>query len=303
MDPVVGIDIGGTAIKAGRLGPQGEPQPAAARPTLIENGAADLCDRLADWARELGARAPLGIGVPGVFAPGTRTLVESPNLPALEGCDLRLEVAQRLGWAPECIAIDNDANVAALGEARLGAGRNAGDLAMVTLGTGVGGGFVFGGQIFRGGLGQGAEVGHLFVHDRERCDEPCGCGRWGCLESFASATAAMRRARRAGLTDDLSALCAAAREAPGPARELLVAIGEDLGRGLAQVLVLLDPPTFVIGGGFGAALDTLLPGIRAGIAERDFAQRHPQIVAATLGADAGWIGAACLAQSEGVHAN
>ncbi len=213
--------------------------------------------------------------------------------------DLRTELSRRLGWPEACIVIDNDANVAALGEAQQGAGPAGEDLVMVTLGTGVGGGFVHRGQIFRGSLGQGAEIGHLFLHERSLCDEPCGCGRWGCLESFASATAAMRRARKAGLPAELDALCAAARKAPGPARKLLHAIGQDLGRGLAQVLVLFDPPTFVIGGGFGAALDLLLPGIRAGIAERDFAQRQPNILAATLGPDAGWIGAACLARAEG----
>ncbi|MDF1838898.1 MAG: ROK family protein, partial [Planctomycetota bacterium] len=81
----------------------------------------------------------------------------------------------------------------------------------------------------------------------------------------------------------------------GPERELLLEIGEDLGRGLAQILVLLDVDTFVIGGGFGAALDMLKPGILAGIRERDFAERQPQIVGAELGSDAGWLGAARLA--------
>ena len=296
MTTAIGLDIGGTAVKAGRLTAEGSLEPADSIPTALERGVDEFCDRLAELARSLGPFDALGLGVPGVFEPRTRRLAENPNLPALVGFDLRVELGQRLGLDPEKIGLENDANIAALGEALRGAGMAGEDLFMVTLGTGVGGGFIHEGHIFRGSLGQGIEVGHVFVHAREHCDVRCECGRWGCLETFASATAAKRRARRAGLTEDLVQLSDLARQGPGPAQQLLLEIGRDLGRGLAQVLVLLDPPMFAIGGGFGAALDVLLPGIREGIAERDFAQRQPLIVPATLGADAGWVGAACLAQ-------
>ena len=292
---VLGIDIGGTSVKAGLLLPDGTRRLATPLPTDWKSGASGFLDKLAHWIAELGEDCPLGIGVPGVFEPGTRKLAESPNLKALAGCDLAAEMGRRLGRNPSSIPVENDANLAALGEQWLGAGRGQQDMVMVTLGTGVGGGIILGGEIFRGAQGRGGEIGHLSIHEGENAPFACGCGKFGCLESFASASAAQRRAREAGLPTDLGILAATARAAAGPERDLLTAIGTDLGRGLAQILVLLDTPTFVIGGGFGAALDTLLPGIHTGIRERDFSERTPNILPAELGPDAGWLGAARLA--------
>jgi glucokinase len=137
------------------------------------------------------------------------------------------------------------------------------------------------------------EVGHIVI---EPSGPLCGCGSHGCLETLASASAASRRAAQAGLTDDLVRLAELAREREGPERALLVAIGRDLGHGLAVATSLLDLRSFVIGGGFGAALDTLLPGVRAGLAERCYGERlkSVRVERAELGADAGWIGAARL---------
>ncbi len=291
---VIGVDIGGTSVKGGLILPDGSRRLAKPLPTVLDLGAEAFLDGLADWIQEFDADCPFGIGVPGVFEPGTRKLAESPNLKVLAGCDLALEMGQRLGRDAAGIPVENDANLAALGEQWLGAGRGNDDLVMVTLGTGVGGGIVLDGRIIRGPLGRGGEIGHLSIHEGENASVACGCGKFGCLESFASASAAQRRAREAGLTPDLSDLAAAARLQAGPERTLLHEIGEDLGRGLAQILVLLDVDTFVVGGGFGAALDMLQAGIAAGIRERDFAERQPQIVNAELGSDAGWLGAARL---------
>ncbi len=290
----VGIDIGGTSTKAGQLHADGTWHPAEPIPTNLADGPGAYLDRLAQWAQELGAQDYLGVGLPGLFKPETRVLCENPNLYQLVGLDLTVELSRRLGWDPAQVCIENDANVAALAESRLGAGRELGDLCMVTLGTGVGGGLILNGELFRGSRGQGAELGHISIHDREYCSVPCGCGTWGCLESFASATATIRRAQERKLPTDLAELSARASAQEGPERTLLYEVGVDLGLGLAQVLVLLDVPTIVIGGGLGLAFSSLEPGIREGIAERDFANRQPLIVPAYLGANAGWIGAALL---------
>jgi glucokinase len=141
------------------------------------------------------------------------------------------------------------------------------------------------------------EVGHVCI---DPLGPPCGCGRRGCVEQFASATAAIRRAKAAGLPEgspgDLELLAKQARAWDGPERALLQDVGRDLGRGLGVVVCLLDLRTFVIGGGFGAATDVLEPGIRAGLRDRSYGDRllHVRILPAKLGGDAGWIGAARL---------
>ena len=294
MQHRVGIDIGGTFTKAGRLFADGSRTAAEPFATDFSGGADPYLDRLVRCIRELDGQACAGVGVPGLFEPDSRILAENPNLRPLVGLDLTKEISGRLGWNSDQVQLENDANVAALAESRVGAGQGRGDMVMVTLGTGVGGGLILNGEMFRGSRGQGAELGHIAIHDREQSPVPCGCGKWGCLESFASATATIRRATERNLDPDLKTLAAKAKNSEGPERDLLHAVGLDLGLGLAQALVLLDTPTFVIGGGLGLAFETLEGGIRAGIAQRDFAGRHPNIVPAKLGNDAGWIGAALL---------
>jgi glucokinase len=171
---------------------------------------------------------------------------------------------------------------------------------MVTLGTGVGGGFVLGGALYAGPGGMAGEIGHVVV---DPAGPPCGCGSRGCLEVLASATGAQRRALELGLPPEepgnLVMLAERARQGASPERELLRQIGLDLGRGLAAVVTLLDLRLFVVGGGFGAALDVLLPGLREGMSERSYGERLEgvRVLPAALGADAGWIGAAKLSLS------
>jgi glucokinase len=194
------------------------------------------------------------------------------------------------------VRVENDANVAAQGELWLGAARGERHALVVTLGTGIGGGVVLDGRLFVG-EGLAGEIGHVTV---DACGPQCGCGARGCLETLASASAASRRARERGLPaaapGDLELLATRARAAAGPERELLLEVGLDLGRGLASAVSLLDLRTFVLGGGFSAALDLLEPGIRRGLAERAYGERvaSVRLVRALLGPSAGWIGAACL---------
>lgn len=303
MKRVVGLDVGGTQVKGGWIEADELPDPdpgvlverTRAIDTDLDRGVSDLLDRLAAFARELGLVDVLGVGVPGVFHPATGELLRSANMRAIEGVRLREELAARLDVG--AIAVDNDANAAAFGEQWLGAGRDVDDLILVTLGTGVGGAVVLSGEVFRGPTGRGGEIGHLVVRSRD-AGEPedpglrCGCGAYGCLERVASATAARRRARAAGLTEDLEELHRRATEGSETERALFHDVGRDLGAGLLSAVALLDVTTVLVGGGFGAALDVLRPGIEEVLAERDYGNDPVVVRRAELGEAAGWIGAA-----------
>jgi glucokinase len=290
---LVGIDLGGTAIKAGAINSAGEIVARREIATELGRGAADVLDRMAQLARELGVQGCVGLGVPGLIDPALGGVQQSPNLAVIQGVPLVAELARRLGLPPAHVHLENDANAAALGEHWLGRGRSERDLLLLTLGTGVGGGLILGGELHAGPGGMAGEIGHVVI---EPGGPLCGCGSHGCLETLASASAASRRAAEAGLTPDLVRLAELARQRSGPERDLLFAVGRDLGHGLAAAISLLDLRCFVIGGGFGAALDTLLPGIRTGIAERCYGERlkSVRVERAELGPDAGWIGAARL---------
>lgn len=299
MRHCVGIDLGGTAIKAGAVDEHGRVLARISAPTELERGSAHVLATIARLARELGAqsgpRGGVGLGVPGLIDRAAGVITECPNLKSLERIPLATELARALGCPRERVFLENDANAAALGEHWCGDARGASELLFVTLGTGVGGGLVLGGHLYTGSGGLAGEIGHVVVEPNGRA---CGCGARGCVETLASATAARRRALELGLPPDepgdLEQLAARARAADGPERELCTAIGRDLGHALATAVSLLDVRTFVLGGGFGAATDVLAEGVRAGIRERSYGQRLAEIriVPSTLGADAGWIGAA-----------
>ncbi|MBK7876794.1 MAG: ROK family protein [Planctomycetes bacterium] len=291
----VGIDLGGTAIKAGAVSSDGRILDRRSAATGLERGERHVLDTIAALARELGVEGGLGLGVPGLIDRERGCITECPNLKAMERVPLRDELARRLGLDLARVLLENDANAAAAGEHWLGTGRGERDLLFVTLGTGVGGGLILDGRLYAGPGGLAGEIGHVVV---EPGGPVCGCGSRGCVEMFASATAATRRARELGLPrekpGDLAQLARIAREREGAERELLHAVGRDLGRALATVVSLLDVRTFVLGGGFGAATDLLTPGVLAGIRERSYGERLAtvRVLPAVLGADAGWIGAA-----------
>ena len=302
---IIGLDVGGTQVKGGWIETSEFPRPDPAVlegrtrsiDTTLDSGVEDFLGRLVSFAEELGFDGALGVGVPGVFHAETGELQRSANMRPLEGVRLELALRGLLGTWPEAVVVDNDANAAAYGEQWLGAGRDVTDLILITLGTGVGGGVVLDGEVFRGPSGRGGEIGHLVVRSRER-DAPedegmrCGCGAYGCLERVASATAARRRAREAGLPEDLEELHR--RAADGSAAELALfhEVGRDLGAGILSAVALLDVTTVLIGGGFGRALEVLRPGIEEVLRERDYGSDAVVVRAAALGPSAGWIGAA-----------
>ncbi|QDV08833.1 Glucokinase [Planctomycetes bacterium Poly30] len=306
--PLMGLDFGGTTIKGGVIRASGGPPVCmdsapfdeAAPAHEIYRRAAELARRLEDKAG-LGPIQGLGVGCAGLFNRATGEVLASANMKNLVGTSLSEGVSKALGGRP--VVIENDANVAAYGEQWLGAGLHERDLVLLTLGTGVGGGIVLDDHLFIGPGGSAGEVGHMVIVQRpggSEYDAPyfpelqCSCGSYGCLERLVSATAAMRRAKAAGVTPNLPELCRLGREQDGKERALLHQIGRDLGAGLATLVTLFDVNVFAIGGGFGAALDVLKPGVMEAMAERRYGTLEPTVVEATLGSDAGWIGAARL---------
>lgn len=285
----VGVDIGGTFLKGGcvrggRLVRRGE------TPTPTDYEA--LVEAIAALAREVacGPLASVGVGLPGVVDPATGTVRNAPNLPFVDGRPIVADLEARTGVP---VAVENDANVAALGEARHGAGRQHRDFLLATLGTGIGGGLVLDGRLFRGPGGMAGEFGHLNV-DSGRL---CGCGARGCLEAAVSARNLALWARDEGLpVADLKELAALARRGDAKARSLFQRAGAFLGEGLAQVALLLDLRVFLIGGGGAPVLDLLKPSALPVLATRAFGReaRDFAILQAELGNDAGILGAAEL---------
>ena len=297
---LVGIDVGGTAIKAGAIDPEsGAILGEAVRPIPQDFSSEQLLRCLVELARELDIEEHIGVGAPGLLDREHGRIVVSPNLRALDMLPLCEGLDRELGLPTGTARLGNDADMAALGESWQGAGKDEQNFLMVTLGTGIGGGLILDGEVYVG-AGLAGEIGHVTVDP----DGPlCGCGRLGCLETLSSATAAIRRSKERGLPreapGDLVLLSEAARAAAGPEREVLHAVGCDLGRGLGAAVCLLDLRTFVFSGGFAGALDVLEPGIRSGFAESTYGERVAEIrlLRASLGNKAGWIGAARLAMS------
>lgn len=301
----VGIDIGGTKVAAGRVGPDGAVQQRTRRATPA--GAEAIDDLVVDVVRELaGGRAvPVGVGAAGLIDPEGGVLY-APNV-AWVDYPLRKVLSDRLGAT---VVVDNDANVAAWGEYRCGAASDAqASMVMLTVGTGVGGGLVVGGQLVRGANGLGAELGHVIVLEG---GPQCPCGNHGCLEALASGTAIGRFAQEAvasGSVPDGSALHRAspldgkavttAAEAGDPAAvDVLAQAGRWLGVGIASIVNALDPEVVVVGGGAMRAGELLLAPAREAAAARIIGRRHrtpPPVIPASLGDDAGLVGAALLA--------
>ena len=304
----VGIDVGGTKIAAMRVEPDGR---VAAR-EQVETPAEDMAATLDAMVRVGRAVidphvAAVGVGAAGLVSFATGTLAFAPNL-AWRDAPITEHVGSALGLPT---VTDNDANVAAWGEFRAGAGRGVQDLLLVTVGTGIGGGIVAGGRLFRGAHGFAAEIGHVIV---EPGGPLCGCGNYGCWEQVASGHAITRAGRDAAHqypNSDIAQLAGGDPDAvTGPvvteaaergdqlAIGILGEVGRRLGEGIAGLVNVLDPELVVVGGGAVAAGDLLLEPARAGFLDAvEAADARPDvpIVAAKLGNDAGGVGAALLA--------
>ena len=313
MELTIGIDVGGTKILGGVVDESGAVL-ATARTDTPRQGGKVLTEAIAKIARELldqHEAASIGVSAAGFVSSDRKTMLATPNIADWNGVNLDYELTTLIGLP---VIIENDANAAAWGEAKFGAGRNQEHMMMLTVGTGIGGGIVVNGALYRGAFGIAAEFGHIRVVPDGHL---CGCGARGCFEQYASGNALLRHAREAinaspeiarnllsrgdgtvaGLTG--SAITDAARDGDPVALAAFTTTGQWLGAGIASLSVILDPACVVIGGGVIAAGEILLKPTREAL-ERTmpFAGKHPypEIIAAQLGNKAGLVGVADLAR-------
>ncbi len=314
MTHTIGIDVGGTKVLGGVVTEAGEVLKTSRRDTPREGGSA-LTQTIADVARELAAEfdiSAVGLSAAGFVSSDRKTMLATPNIAGWNGVQLDAELTSLINLP---VVLENDANAAAWGERTFGAGKGKQNMLMVTVGTGVGGGIIVNGQLLRGAFGVAAEIGHLRVLPEGHL---CGCGARGCFEQYASGNALLRHAREAiaaspdlarnllargdGTLEGLTgrAITEAAREGDQVAISAFNTTAQWLGAGIASLAVILDPECVVIGGGVVDAGEILLAPTRAAM-ERymPFAGKHPypEIIPATLGNEAGLVGAANLARS------
>jgi glucokinase len=306
----VGVDVGGTKLAAGLVSADGNVLDRVRHTT--PDTADKIADLIVDLATDFSTRhhsgaIPVGVGAAGLID-REGTVRFSPNLPWVD-YPLGARLRDRLDGP---VTVDNDANAAAWGEYRIGAGQDAHDsLVMLTIGTGVGGGLVLSDRVVRGAGGMGGELGHMTVLEG---GPPCPCGATGCLESLASGSTIARLARErlaAGDTRGSTPLTAidpaeligkdvtvAAYAGDPLSLDILATVGRWLGVGIASLIAALDPEIVVVGGGAMQAGELILGPARDEVAARVVGRGHrdlPPIVAAALGDDAGLIGAALLA--------
>ncbi|HEL2499023.1 TPA: ROK family glucokinase [Streptococcus suis] len=312
---IIGIDLGGTSVKLAILTTEGEIQEKwSIKTNILDDGShivPDIIDSIQHRFETHGLTKDnflgIGMGSPGVVDSEAGTVIGAYNLnwKTLQLVKDQFESALGLPFF-----IDNDANVAALGEQWVGAGNNNPNVVFMTLGTGVGGGVIAAGNLIRGVKGAGGELGHITVD----FDEPfaCTCGKKGCLETVASATGIVNLSRRyadqyAGyaklkqMIDDGQDVTAKdvfdlAKEGDDLALIVYRHFSEYLGVACANIAAVLNPAYIVLGGGVSAAGELLLDGVRKVFAENSFPQikESTQIVLATRGNDAGVLGAASL---------
>ena len=297
MEParVIGVDLGGTKILAGVIDKSGAIVRRTQRPTPVSSQRdllAALDDAVADLLSE-DAVAALGFGIPSTIDQRNGRAVASVNVP-LADLDFRRRMADRFALP---VRMDNDANAAALAEWKLGRGRGTRHMVMLTLGTGIGGGLVLDGRLYRGSIGAGAELGHIVIeHDGPRCQGAC-TGR-GHMEALASGSTADKLARAAfGEAADAAELVRRAEAGDARARAALVEIGRRLGSGIGTLVNIFNPELVVVGGGFAAAGDLVLEPAREVVAREALSPARDlvRIVRAMLGPEAGMVGAGLMA--------
>jgi glucokinase len=298
----IGLDLGGTDLKAGLIQADGTVEHFLRRPSRTQESAAAPIEVVLEVAAELRQRAGnqpvrVGLGCPGVIEPRTGVLLgHTPHLPHWDSLPLGEQLSNRLGVR---VQVDNDANCAALAEARVGAARGARVAVTLTLGTGIGCGIVIGDRVVHGAFGGAGEAGHLPLGSGEH---PCRCGVTNCVEPEASASGLLRIARAAGLeVADAAGVFAAAARGDAVAVRLVDRMADRLGAVIAVVVNLLNPDVVTIGGGVSLAGEPLFGRLRTAV-DRYALESHRgvlRIVPATLGDRAGTVGAGLMAWEEG----
>ena len=286
------MDLGGTKILAGIVDREGSVVRRHERPTPQDSQQHVVAELEAAVAELLDdSVAAVGFGAPSPIDQARGVVVRCVNVP-LENAPLRERMRERFGVQ---VGLDNDANAAAIGEWRAGAGRGEDDLVMLTLGTGVGGGVVSGGKPFRGRNGAGAELGHVvIVHEGRPCQG--ACTGHGHLEAYVSGTAATAAAQEEfGPSADAHRLVRLANEGDAKAKELLDELGRHLGSGIGSFVNIFGPQLVVLGGGFGVAAYDYLREPAEKVLRREALEpmrSGVRLAKAELGTAAGLIGAA-----------
>lgn len=319
----IGVDLGGTNMRIAAVDSSGKQLELITTSTEVKRGrdyvVSEMCDAIRALRKKFEMRyefAGTGIGVPGIIDMETGTVYQSPNLPDWTNYPVRNEIERRLGAT---VILENDANVAALGEKWMGAARDVDSMCMFTLGTGVGSGIVLEGKIWHGMMGMAGECGHISILPD---GVQCGCGNRGCVEQYASATAVKRMAIEAIATGKAPELARAMSENPefsskvvfqhaaqgdAAARQIFEVVGRSLGMAIAIMINALNLPMYVIGGGAASGWVAFAPTMFAELRKRSYiyvatepneqlpARKHTLITRALLGSDAGLVGAARLA--------
>lgn len=303
----IGVDVGGTKIAAGVVTPGGEilkevRYPSAGPRERLLSSIARAVNEVRNGFDVDG----VCLAVPGTVSTKENKIIAAPNLHSIEGVPLKEELEERTGLST---IVENDANAAAWGEFRFGAGSEATHLVFITLGTGVGGGVISHGILLRGAQGAGGEMGHITI---QATGPRCGCGNHGCLEALASGTAIARRAREVASEKPTSALgqlamertvlgedvAELAEQGDEAALEVLRETGVWLGIGLAGFVNVFNPEVIAVGGGAARAGDLILGPARHEVRLRAMSPGRDlvEIKPATLGARSGVLGAAALAR-------
>ena len=316
----IGVDLGGTNLRIAAVEDSGRLLQSLSTATELARGRdfviAEMALAIRELARQFSSTHKLlgvGVGIPGIIDLASGTLHSAANLPGWTNYPVRSELEHRLG-AP--VLLENDANCAALGEKWIGAGRGVDDLCMITLGTGVGGGFVIAGKPWHGLIGMAGEVGHMTVFPEGHL---CACGNHGCLEQYSSASAIRRMASAAVSGGEAPGLARCMESDPAfsarsvfqcalkgdpTALKIFSTAGHALGIALASLINALNFPLYVVGGGMSKAWEVLAPALFEELHRRSIVFRagesgpakknHTTVVPAKLGGEAGLVGAARL---------
>lgn len=309
MPLYIGVDIGGTAVKTGICDENGKLLHTHEGPTGSEQGPEASLRTIAGYVRKIVSDNGLqwedvqgiGVGMPGFMDFESGIVFMSANFPGWKDVPVKSKLEELLG---KPVRVNNDANVAALGEAWAGAGRGLQNVVVYTLGTGVGGGIIIRGEIYEGFSGMAGELGHVqVVPDMEAIQ--CGCGQFGCVETVSSATGIVRMAKDAVERGDKTALAAkpsieardvfdAAKEGDEVAIRIVKRAAFYLGKAMAATAVVVNPERFIIGGGVSKAGALLFDSVREVFRKYTPERAVVDIVPAELGNDAGVVGAAGL---------
>ncbi len=308
-DQVIAVDLGGTNIRAALVARNGEVLRRASMPTEAAAGPASVISRIVRVIHTVGeeadADAPVGIASPGPLDPRQGVILFTPNLPGWRNVRLVEQVQSHI---QRPVALQNDGNCGALGEAYFGSAKGVDDLVYLALGTGIGGGVLSNGMLVDGVRGLGAEVGHVVV----ALDGPrCTCGSVGCVEAFASGWAIRREAELVASTADgdrlrelagdgdiHAGIVAMAAEAGDPAAlRIMERAGRALGAAIGGFVNIFNPAMVVIGGGVAGVGETLIGPTRAAIPQHSFVDMRNDLTVgySSLGKDTGLLGAAALA--------